>query len=104
MEYVRSKVPVKDRDRATVVRLDKRQASSHISSSDGPHFRLISRVIQETMGGPQASTMSDAAVIDFLLSVAFIYSIIVSRHCVQDHLSSCASCAGNYCGAVPRRG
>lgn len=93
MEYVRSKVPAKDRDRATVVRLDKRQASWHISPSDGPHFRLISRVIQETMGGPQASIMSDAAVIDFTLSVAFhLLNHCFSTLCSRPSLIMCISC------------
>lgn len=53
IEYVKSRVPAKDRSRVQAVRVDKRQASSHISPSSGPHFQLISRVIRETMGRPE---------------------------------------------------
>ncbi len=52
VDYVRSLVPGKDRERVDVTRLDT-QPLSHISpSASSPHFALLSRVIRETMGRP----------------------------------------------------
>lgn len=57
LQYLRSKVPSKDADRVKVRRLDKRNFSPHVSSSTGPHFKLLARVIRETMAPPQGSIL-----------------------------------------------
>jgi hypothetical protein len=53
LEYVTNRVTAKDRSRVEIVRTDKRQTSSQISPSDGPHFRTIARAIRESMGNPE---------------------------------------------------
>jgi carboxypeptidase PM20D1 len=62
MEYVRHKIPAKDRGRVSVDCLDE-QPKSHVSPSTGPHFRLLSRVIQETLAGPKGIVVAPYLVV-----------------------------------------
>ena len=62
LEYVSSRVAATDRSRVHIKRTDKRQTSSHISPSDGPHFRIVAKAIRETMGQPEVAEACSNAV------------------------------------------
>lgn len=63
LEYVGNRVAAADRGRVHIKRIDKRQTSSHISPSNGPHYQIIAKAIREIMGRPEVGQVSSSAVL-----------------------------------------